>query len=308
MKYFLLLASLFWLAPIPAHAQTEFREITISPFLQEHVVAKGSTVSGEVEVTNNGNSQIDLQISARDFLPGDRGEPQFVPDEEFNDVTFSLASWLSFPDGTQVKLQPNETRAVRYLLSPPNNAEQGSHYGAILFSMSGSSIASGVGINQSLATILIVSYGEARPEGNLEFSVEPKIIWWNEQVEFTNLFSNTGRVHVKPKGEVYISNIFGKLIASPPTNRDAANVLPQSDRTFVTEWDPSTFAFGPYKVESVITFGNQKLEVRSEQIVWVLPIYILAAISIVLILFLWFIFHGRHWHRRRVIDRHIKTI
>lgn len=304
MKYFILLASLLWLAPTPAQAQTEFREITISPFLQEHEVAKGGTVLGEVEVTNNGTREIALQISARDFLPGDRGEPQFVPDEEFNDVTFSLAAWVSFPEGTQAVLQPNETKAIKYQLSPPANAEQGSHYGAILFSLSGSALASGVGINQSLATILIVSYGEARPEGNLEFIAEPALVFWNESVEFTNLFFNTGRVHVKPKGEVYVSNIFGKLIASPPTNKDAANVLPQSDRTFVTEWDPSTFAFGPYTVESVITFGNQKLEVRQEQIVWVLPIYILVPIGLGLLALVWFIIHGRHWHRKKVIARH----
>lgn len=305
MKYLLLIASLLWLAPNIVSAQTEFREITISPFLQEYDVAKGGTVSGEVDVTNNGNSEVRLQVSARDFLPGEEGEPQFVPDEEFNDVTFSLAAWLSFPEGTEITLKPKETRAVKYLLNPPVNAEQGSHYGAILFSLSGGSLASGVGINQSLGTILIVSYGEARPEGNLDFSAEPKYIWWNESVEFTNTFTNTGRVHVKPKGEVYITDIFGRMIASPPTNRDAANVLPQSDRTFISSWDPSTFAFGPYKVESVITFGNQKLEVRSQQTVWVLPIYILVVIGLILVLLIWFVFHGRHWHRRKVIEKHL---
>lgn len=305
MKYLFLIISLVWLVPNIVSAQTEFREITISPFLQEHQVPKGGSVSGAVEVTNNGDGEVKLQVSARDFLPGDEGEPQFVPDAEFNDVTFSLASWLSFPEGTEVTLQPNETRAVKYLLNPPVNAEQGSHYGAILFSLSGGSLASGVGINQSLGTILIVGYGEARPEGNFEFAAEPKFIWWNEPVEFTNLFINTGRVHVKPKGEVYVTDIFGRMVASPATNRDAANVLPQSDRTFLSGWDPSTFAFGPYKVESVITFGNQKLEVRAQQTIWVLPIYILVAIGLILILLTWFVFHGRHWHRRRVISKHV---
>lgn len=292
------------MAPNLANAQTEFREISISPFLQELVVDKGSTISSEIEVTNTSAKNISITVSARDFLPGQRGEPEFIPDEEFNDVTFSLASWIRFPEGNQVELAVGETKKVPYLVSPPENAEQGSHYGAILFSLSGTSTLSGVGINQSVGTIVIISYGEARPEGQLEFSAEPNYIWWNSKVEFTNQFINSGRVHVKPKGEVYVTNLFGTIVSTPAVNRDAANVLPQSNRTFVTEWDPSTFAFGPYKVESVITFGDQRLELRASETIWVLPIYLLTVIAVILIIVFWFIFHGRHWHRKKIIDKH----
>lgn len=303
--YTVVLITALGLMPVTTYAQNEIREITISPFLQELDVAKGATTENIIEVTNNGVTPVSLQIVARDFLPGKRGEPEFIPDTEFNDVTFSLASWISFPEGTRLELAPQEKKAVKYFVNPPVNAEQGSHYGAILFSLSGSSTLSGVGINQSIGTIVIVGYGEARPEGQVQFIAEPKFVWWNEEVEFTNTFNNSGRVHVKPKGEIYIANIFGQLIASPSINRDAANVLPQSDRTFVAEWDPRTFAFGPYSVESVITFGNQRLELRDKQTVWVLPLYLVVPLLVAVGFVVWFAFHGRHWHRRRVITKHI---
>lgn len=307
MKYILfgvLVLLLSGYNPQLINAQTEFREISISPFLQELEVEKGKTITSEIEVTNTSANNISISVSARDFLPGERGEPEFIPDEEFNDVTFSLASWISFPEGTQVELAVGETKKVPYIVSPPENAEQGSHYGAILFSLSGSSTLSGVGINQSVGTIIIIGYGEARPEGRLEFSAEPNFVWWNSNIEFTNQFINSGRVHVKPKGEVYVSNIFGKIISTPSINRDAANVLPQSDRTFISEWDPGTFAFGPYTVESVISFGEQKLELRQKETIWILPIYILIVILLIFISVLWFVFHGRHWHRKKVIQKH----
>lgn len=304
MKQLFLLLIIMLLWPQVIVAQTEFREISISPFLEELKVDKGGTVSSGIEVTNTSGKNITVAISARDFLPGQRGEPEFIPDTEFNDVTFSLASWIKFPSGNQFELAPNETKKIPYTVNPPVNAEQGSHYGAVLFSLAGGATLSGVGINQSIGTIIIVSYGEARPEGQLEFSAEPTIIWWNDRVEFTNQFINSGRVHVKPKGEVYVTNILGKIVASPATNRDAANVLPQSDRTFISEWDPSSFAFGPYTVESVISFGDQKLELRQKETVWVLPVYFLIVIALVLVLIAWYFTHGRHWHRRKVIAKH----
>lgn len=307
MKYtfqIILTALLLGLIPQVSNAETEFREISISPFLQELTVEKGQTINSEIEVTNTSANNISIDVTARDFLPGQRGEPEFIPDEEFNDVTFSLASWIKFPDGNQIDLGVGETKKVPYQVSPPQNAEQGSHYGAILFSLSGSSTLSGVGINQSIGTIVIINYGEARPEGQLEFSVEPKFVWWNSNLEFTNRFINSGRVHVKPKGEVYVTNIFGQIVSTPPTNRDAANVLPESDRTFISEWDPSTFAFGPYTVESVISFGEPKLELRQKETVWVLPVYSLVVLIICLLIVVWFVFHGRHWHRKKVIEQH----
>jgi hypothetical protein len=305
MKFFLLVVFTLLLWPQAALAQTEFREITISPFLQELEVAKGGSVAATIDVTNNSEQGVVLNLSTRDFLPGDRGEPQFVPDDEYNDVTYSLASWIKLESGSRVELEPNETKTIPYTINPPTNAEQGSHYGAILFSMSDGATLSGVGITQSIGTIIIVSYGEARSEGYVEFSGEPSVVWWNEKIEFANQFVNTGRVHVKPKGEITIKNLFGQEVSTLTINRDASNVLPQSDRTFISDWYPSPYAFGPYFAESVITYGEERLEARNEIVVWVLPIYTLVLLGIILATLLWYLLHGRHWHRRRVIKKHL---
>lgn len=300
-----MLAGALLFAPKLSAAQTEFREISLTPFLQELEVAKGGAVQSSIDVTNNSAEEIVAYISTRDFLPGQRGEPQFVPDDEYNEVTFSLASWITIADGNQVHLRPGETKTIRYSVNPPANAEQGTHYGAILFSLTEGANLSGVGITQSVGTIVIVGYGEARPQGELEFSAEPTVVWWNDKIEFTNTFKNIGRVHVKPKGEVVIKNIFGQVVATPQTNRDAANVLPESDRSFISDWFPSRAAFGPYTAESVLTYGNSKLEVRDKETIWILPAYTLVLLGLVLIIILWFIFHGRHWNRRRVIKKHL---
>jgi len=305
-KYLFLILIFVFSIPLPVQSQeTECMAIGISPFLKELEVAKGGTISSEILLQNNSDKPVTVFLSTRDFLPGDRGQPIYIPDDEYNDVTYSLAAWIKIEDGSSVMLEAGESRLIRYSVNPPENAEQGSHYGAVLFSLTEGTTLSGVGITQSVASIIIVRYGEARSEGQLLFSADPKTVWWNSKIEFTSLFVNTGRVHVKPKGEVEIKNIFGKVVATPVINRDAANVLPESDRTFISDWFPSRIAFGPYFAEANITYGRERLEAKSEMVIWILPGYILAVIGIILIAIIWFILHGRHWHRRKVIDRHI---
>jgi hypothetical protein len=291
--------------PVTLRAQeVEVREISISPFLEEHEVEKGGTKQSKIELSNNSDKAITVFLSTRDFLPGDRGQPIYIPDDEYNELTFSLAAWIVIKEGSKVSLAPGEKRTINYSINPPENAEQGSHYGAILFSLTDGSTLSGVGITQSVASIIIVRYGEARSEGQLSFSANPTTVWWNSKIEFTNTFDNTGLVHVKPKGEVVIRNIFGRIVATPVVNRDAVNVLPKSDRTFISDWFPSKIAFGPYFAESNITYGRERLEAKQKVVIWILPVYILAILALILIVLIWFGLHGRHWHRKRVINRH----
>lgn len=289
-----------------SYAQTQKREINISPFLQELEVEKGGQKQSSISVTNNGEQVLTVSVSLKDFLPGDRGEPLFVPDPEFNEQTFSLASWIKIEGGTEIVLQPRETKEVSYTINPPLNAEQGTHYGAVLFSYKGDQQLSGVGITQSVGTIILVSYGEARSQGDTNFSVDHKVEFLNNKFSFTNLFTNTGNVHVKPKGEIQFKNIFGKIVGSSFVNRDADNVLPKSERTFISEWYPNNLSFGPYRATLILNYGKEKLELRSEQIIWVLPIYFLGLIFIIIILLFWYFLHGRHWHKRRIISKHIK--
>lgn len=281
------------------------RELGIAPFLEELEVEKGSSIEREITLSNSSDQAVTVYISTRDFLPGGRGQPIFIPDDEYNDLTFSLAAWITLPQGSQVSIPPQGSVTIPYKVNPPINAEQGTHYGAIVFSLTDGATLSGLGITQSVATIIIVGYGQARTEGEVNFFPDKNILWWNDKIEFTTRFTNTGLVHAKPKGEVFIKNIFGRQVANLVVNRDAATVLPKSERTFINDWFVSPISIGPYKAEAIIYYGKEKLEARSVQTIWILPAYWLAFILIFISIVIWFIVHGRHWHRRRVIAKHI---
>lgn len=307
MKKLLAIAVFTILFPNIVYAQTgSTQQFGVSPFLEELEVAKGGSIESSITISNLTNEKVDLQISTQDFIPGDRGEALFVPDSEVNENTFSLASWVKFKNGSVVTLEPGKDAVVEYTLNPPANAEEGTHYGAILFSNTRGSSLAGVDIKQSVGTIILVSYGQARPSGEVEYSVNKKFQWWNGTFEFTNHFVNTGNVHVKPKGEVVVRNIFGQVVATPQLNRDANNVLPKSERTFLTSWLPENWRFGRYAAELNLVYGREKLEIKNSVIIWVLPIYILIPLIIIFGFIVWFMLHGRHLHRRRVVRKHLE--
>lgn len=285
----------------------EIRGLEVGPFLLDLDVAKGGSVDSEVVLTNRSSAPLVIIVTPRDFLPGVEGQPRFVPDVTINDPTFSLAQWVKLKTENQFTILPEQSKTVQFSLNPPTNAEQGTHYGALLFSYIGQNATGNASeVQQSIGTIILVRYGEARENGIVELKPSHRFLWNADKVTFTNKFVNTGNVHVQPKGEVYIKNMWGKIIETPFINRDAANVLPKTDRSFINTWYPSTFAFGRYTTETVLSYGRGRLEARDKVIIWVLPWYLLLVIVIVVIIILWFIFHGRHWHKRRIIKRHLE--
>lgn len=313
-RFFAVLFLLIALLPDVAQAQTDatagsltVRGLEVTPFLLDLEVAKGKQIQSQIDLTNRSGAPLIITVTPRDFLPGLDGQPEFVPDTQINDPTFSLASWVSLGIVNQFTVQPNETVPVPFTLSPPANAEDGTHYGALLFSYVGSSATGSASeIQQSVGSIILVRYGVGREVGNAELTASRKLLFSADKVTFENKFINAGNVHVQPKGEVTVRNIFGKIVSTPFVNRDAANVLPKTDRTFVNTWYPSSFAFGRYTAESVLTYGRTRLEAKDKVVVWVLPWYLLAGLGIVVGIILWFIFHGRHWHRKRVLQRHLE--
>jgi hypothetical protein len=311
MKKIILAIFILLLVPVPVVAQDNFlvRGLEITPFLMDLDVAKGGEIKSQIDLTNRSTSPLIITVTPRDFLPGLEGQPEFVPDVQINDPTFSLATWIDLGIESQFTIQPGELVTVPFTLRPPANAEDGTHYGALLFSYVGSSATGSASeIQQSIGSIILVRYGVGRELGDTTLTASRKLMFNADKVTFENKFINTGNVHVQPKGEVYVKNIWGKVIDTPFVNRDAANVLPKTERTFVNTWYPSSFAFGRYTAESVLIYGRGRLEAKDKQVIWVLPFYYLIAIAILIAIVLWFFLHGRHWHKRRVIDRHYEKI
>lgn len=278
--------------------------LTVGPFLIELDVAKGGTVQSEVFVANNTESEMTLTITPRDFLPGEDGQAVFVPDQTENDSTFSLASWIKISGAQKFALHGGEKKTIPFSVNPPVDAEDGTHYGAILFNYESKKKSGGAMIKQSVGPLVLVRYGTGKESGRIKLLADKKLLWSPQQINFIAKFYNEGNVHVKPKGEIYFKNIFGKVESTTFINRDGVNALPQSNRIFFGSWQPSKYSFGLYRAELVMNYGDTRQETRDKIYIWVLPWYYIIFIIVVAGLIAYYHSHGRYLYHRYVVRKH----
>jgi hypothetical protein len=248
--------------------------LQISPFLIDINVAKGQVSSvQEVVIQNNTDEAKKLTVEVKDFEPGANGQPDFtLNSQEGDNKTFSLANWVEFIDlgpgqsgdktNSRFELKPGGKKAIKFTINPPKDAEEGTHYASVVFrSAPTEGESSTVNSAQAIGAIVLVKYGEALESGEASASIE---------------FKNTGNVHLKPKGEVQVVDMFGRVAKTLYINKDGANVLPKSSRNFQSVWEFGDFTIGRYKLVSKITFGDAKQEIYTEKVIWVLSASILA--------------------------------
>jgi len=103
--------------------------------------------------------------------------------------------------------------------------------------------------------LLNVKKEGAKMQGKLiKFSTENSFYEY-PPVKFALNFENTGNVHVRPHGNIFIKDAFGRQVGILDINGGQGNVLPQSVRIFNSTWDD-----GFITVEPKLVGGQPKLD------------------------------------------------
>jgi hypothetical protein len=260
--------------------------LSLSPFIFEDSVQKGQTLVHQIQLLNNSAETLYISHEIADFKAGnDTGQPLFLGPGEAANPNYSLSSWVEVKN-VPAKLLPEQKQVVTAKISVPLKAEDGTHYGAILFSYNSAANNGAVGtdIIKKAGTLFFLKIGTANEQGNIINFSSSRHFFTGAAATFSTIFQNTGNVHLKPKGQVLIKNIFGQLVASIAINRDAQIVLPQTFRTFQSFWHPF-FPLGLYTATSHVYYGDSNLESIDTISFWIFPIKsILIAIIIIIIL------------------------
>jgi hypothetical protein len=259
---------------------------------------KGETTEEIIEITNTSDQTLPVSVSINDFEPQGTNGRQLFLNSGAGDPRFSLSSWINIKSSPKQELLPHEKTQISFSITPPLNAEEGGHYGAILFSSQPVGLeGTGTAVVQKLGAIVLVKLGKAVEEGHIsKFSAE-RGFYNYPPVNFTTRFDNTGNVHVKPRGSISIYNWFGKKIANVLVNENANNVLAQTQRDFSSTWK-DTFAFGRYRAEEKLVYGDSGQVETSVTYFWVIPWkWTLGAALLLFLLVLVSIYGIKHYNR-----------
>jgi hypothetical protein len=279
---------------------------TISPPFFDYSLNPGDTVSDVIKVYNEGGAPITVYPIALNFTYSDdeTGTPQFYPAKE-NLYGTALTQWMQF-SSEPITLQPKARANLPFSITVPNDGQPGGHYGAILLSKDPPSDTEGssVGLGSRLASIMLLNVsGEVVEKGTVEeFGfMNGKTIYTHLPVNFYLRFKNEGTTHLRPTGNAFIKNMFGRQSASIQVNKDFASVLPGSIRKFFFDWSKSgtnensselmneikNFGFGKYTASVVLTYGKDNKLAYSERTFWVIP-WMLIIVAFIVLVILWF--------------------
>jgi len=149
----------------------------------------------------------------------------------------------------------------------------------------------GASVTQELGALFLLRVaGEVTEAGELESFAAEKSFWEYGPVSFDLRVKNSGNVHIKPRGKIKITNIFGKEVAEV----DAApqNVLPGAVRRFSPVWEKKRL-IGKYTATASLVYGGDSDVLSSSTTFYAFP-YKVGGAALVGILALGFLlYRGR---------------
>jgi hypothetical protein len=318
------IVTLFQVATTPTLAAQPL-DITTSPSLFQLNAKPGDALHQKIRMRNNTNSPIPMTATTKKLMSDTHGKVD-IQDFKKEDTT---QSWISF-DSTNFVANPKEWTDIPFTISIPKDAAFG-YYFAIFISPANNIInakTSQAQITGAVAVpiLLFVQKDGAITAGKLNSFITTNNAYEYLPVIFLTDFTNLGNVHVRPQGNIFITDWRGKQVATLAVNKEQGNVLPNSKRIFQTMWDDSfitednkrqlAFHFdkllhlriGKYTAHEILVISGEKNDIPFEATTtfWVFPWKIvLGAIFFVLLALIGLIniIHGTTKMVKKVIKR-----
>lgn len=259
--------------------------ITVSPVRIEDLVEPGQIIKQQVRVKNDSDIQKTFYPYLKDFKAGDEaGTPLFV--KPGSEEGYFLAEWIKIPtDG--IDFQPGEEKTIDFIISVPENAGPGGYAGALFFgtkpvdlSVESEDRGAGMATAQQVGCLVLMQIkGDVNEQAEIREFGTDRGIYWNlpYAVSFLTRIQNAGNSHVRPIGDIRISNFLGKEVAVVKVNENVGNVLPGSIRKFATDWK-GKFGFGKYQASVFLNYGTNvedggegRQTLNQKTSFWILP-------------------------------------
>ncbi len=281
----MILASLFLAKKINAQ---EILPITVAPAKQEVMVNPGEKTAVVIKFINQGATPISGTLGAADFIVEDsEGTPIFL--EGTNTPTsprFAAVSWVELPYD-HITIAPKNSVIIQAKINVPQDALAGGRYFGIYFEPGGE-ISNGTAENGAETPILIRLAGLVflRVAGPVEESAfitqltAPRFLEYGP-ITVKAEIKNKGNFHIRPKGTISITSVFGKKIDEKVIKE--VNIFPDTSRFFESKLGQK-WLFGKYKIELTAAYGETGKVLTAMVFTWIIPWKLITIIILTIII------------------------
>jgi len=253
LKFRTIVLALVMIGIIPCTAFCAEVSISVSPIRVEHLTKQGERGTDMFSVTNDGTAPTRLKVSIEDWNLTKDGTPVFMRAEK---SAYSCAEWIRV-NPVDFRINPGQTREVRYTINVPAGIESGGYRAAIVFETvpdaEPGEKARRVLLRGRIAAILYEVVGKTPVDG---YATGLKAEVKQEEIDFTLSLKNTGKVHYRTKGSITIKDSNGNKaldVEIPDTP-----VLQDSEREVRVRCDKS-LPKGTYSALASVDIGRKEL-------------------------------------------------
>lgn len=253
-----------------AFAQETPFDVTVSPQYFTLSGQPGDILKEKFRVRNNAASSINLKIQIKNLSSDALGKAVILEPNLYDDTT----KFIQLPVAS-FSAQPKEWTNVNFTITLPHTTNFGYDWVLLISQEDTKVLSEGVAakLNGSVAipVLLDVNKKNATVGGNiLDFKTDAS---WYEYppVTFLTEFENTGNIHIKPRGNIFITDWRGERVATLDINKDLGAVLPRARRQFATTWSDSFITWEDKTIDgTIVTDAHGKpiknLKIRFDKI------------------------------------------
>lgn len=283
------------------HAQ-ESQVLSVTPPLFQLSVLPGDVWQSSVKVVNGNAYPMNVYAEVVNFqATGERGQGKFIPILDSGEDKATLAEWIEIPAGPHI-IQPEQTKDIPFFVDVPKDASPGGHYAAILITTQPPAQGEekiAVKTSQAVTSLFFVRIeGDVHEDGTIrEFRTKRNFLE-EPSAEFVLRFENKGNVHLQPRGDIVLTNMWGTVRGTVPINNQThfGNVLPESIREFKFTWQSefSLADIGRYKAVATLAYGEDGIKsTTATTYFWIIPLkgtaITLAILAVFITLIVWMV-------------------
>lgn len=218
--------------------------LDVTPGFLEISAEPGRMVRGSFKVLNSRDEKVAVSIEVKDGWMEQRGRPSPVPPDE----------WLSLKIPTKLVLRPGGSKAIPYKIVVPQNLA-GEAMALIFFSVPGNQ-TSGQPMNILLRHGIPI-YLSAKGTEQAELSVlhAQATVPLTGGLELAITLSCDGNTHVRPRGDLRITDTFNQEVETLPLEYGAP-VFPGGRGKYHARARRTDWATGHYKALLTVTYGD----------------------------------------------------
>lgn len=289
--------AIFFITTLPNSSSAQevgSAKVSISPTLFELTAKPGDVLENTMKIINTSDIIQSYEMEIKSFVGNELGQAKITASD---DPEYALKRWVTITP-EKFTLVAKQTQVVKFTINVPQDAEPGGQYGSILASLVDNSTVSGTGAvtKSKVGTLVLVAVaGDIKYSAYVkEFSVAKKR-FERPPIEFRTKIHNSSTVHIKPKGFITLTDIFGRKAGS--IEFDQKNILPDSDRLITQPYDQPLIV-GRYVATLNILYGEKGDQLSAKTVFYVFPTWLIILCIAVVILIILLLLYRRRQKRK----------